>query len=469
MVTSNSNTLNLAGLANSSGLKTMGVTAVQPAPKTPAYTLPVNQTSTKPIISTANLQNLAKQNVSTNILPKTANSTTLMSQNTSNPMNNPAVQNSIMVGNSGNNYNPAVVNGQVVTPQKQQTQVPVVTPQQQNTNYSSQNNTTTDPNVRVGGAINSGYTPDQNNNNNTQTQPTAEQTYFQGLLQQLAQQAQMTPEERSLIQQQADLKNRLAQQVGGEQLRPQSLEFGTGRVAALQNMANAQQQNLAEQQQSYEQQRQVAATALGTAAGLAKPGVLSPTDAYVSPFNNQAMGGNAAAYNRAQSGTNLQNNLAQGVSYGNQSTEYTKNINNLSSNFNVLQGVMNQFGINQAFLPGANDTINTIKTKLGNGGIPAFNDALNNVENSISALYASSSGGTPTGVQDQLNKIKAGSLPLSEIKKIYDTALQSAQGIKNNLDQTAQGYRNAGANPYTQQINQGGQTGARTQQGGLAF
>ena len=125
----------------------------------------------------------------------------------------------------------------------------------------------------------------------TPTTSSGQDTTYAGLIKQLATQAQMTPEEIALKQKLADLKTKQATAVGNEQMTPGTNSYQTGRIGIINQVANAEQGNTAQQIENLATQRQVASDALAKAAGLAAPQLASYSQQAFNPQTGQFSGG----------------------------------------------------------------------------------------------------------------------------------------------------------------------------------
>jgi hypothetical protein len=167
----------------------------------------------------------------------------------------------------------------------------------------------------------------------TSTPQTGTDTTYQGLIQQLVNKSQMSPEELAANQKIVDLKNQQAMAVGQEQMAPESNAYQTGRVGIINQIAQAQQANAAAQAENYAKQREVATNALNTATGYAKPVTMQYGQAMVNPQNAQDIS-SGQAYSGAQGLTNLgvaQTNIQQGQQYQKQAADLSTTLNQIDN------------------------------------------------------------------------------------------------------------------------------------------
>jgi len=291
----------------------------------------------------------------------------------------------------------------------------------------------------------------QNGTNSPIPQQQAPESDYAKYIKQLVAQSQMTPQELALMQQQADLKNQLAQQTGLEQRNPIPLEFQTGRIAALQNMANAQQQNLAEQVQTYEKQREVAGNILDKAVQATKPITLSPSDTLFNLQNGQAVNPNESQYSRLTNYAIAQNNITQG-------SKYAQDAGNVSNGLQLIKNLtprvlsfMQQAGINSFDIPTANEGLLKYLQESGNpANVASYNAMIGEIRSSAGQLLLSS-GLNPTDVSDTLNSFDFGNLSAKQLA----TFLQNLEVMGNsrlsalqNASQSAYGSNNSAGNNY---------------------
>lgn len=283
----------------------------------------------------------------------------------------------------------------------------------------------------------------------TQTNPVQSDPTYRNYVNELAKQAQMTDAERNLMQQQADLKNQLAQQTGLEQRNPIPLEFQVGRIAALQNMANAQGQNIAEQTQTYTEQRKAAADALARAAQFAKPEAISYSTQLTNPLTGQATDPNAAPYQGLTNFSIAQNNISQGNSFAQQAGSVSNGLGMIRNLEPRVVSFLEQSGLNNTGSPIANQSFKAYAAEANNPqNVASLNAMLGEVRSSAGQLLLSS-GLNPTDVSNTLNSFDFSDLSPNQLKVFLQNLEVMGNSRLQALQESSRGAYGANTAPGT--------------------
>lgn len=273
----------------------------------------------------------------------------------------------------------------------------------------------------------------------TSTTNNGQDNSYSGLIQRLLQQTQETPAELALRQQQTNVQNALNTGVANEQNNPIPLEFQTGRVGVLRNLASQQQETLAQQVANMQQQRQISADAYKTAVGASAPIQVSPGTSVVSPTSGNEIYSGAGGYTGYQ---NLQqaNSYAQQSQAAQQSGANIDNINTTLSNFLTGHPELNS-GTSSV----GNQLLNNVFKLTGTESPDqlALQAQIQGLQSAVQQ-YLGSRGYTPTN-SSLMNNLVNGGITVSQLQGLAQGMKADINAYVNSLNSTAGNYTNSGS------------------------
>jgi len=257
---------------------------------------------------------------------------------------------------------------------------------------SAQSNYNSSVNPVVNINQNSGATGGTSQSSTGQVDP------FTTYVQQLAKQAQMTDAERALMQQQAQLtenKATVAKNMGDVGDLYQSTY--NGRMGLLNQAAQAQQQNLAEQTQTYTAQRQAAKDALSAAAGLTQPTSVPFSSGLRNPVTGELVGGSGAGgqFGDYVNYLQAQNAAQQGNQFANQASSSSLGLQQVRNLANGFADFAEKTGLAQNFFGNANMKLKDIESQLNPSNVATYA----NIKNGILSAYQNILIGRGIGVE----------------------------------------------------------------------
>ncbi len=269
--------------------------------------------------------------------------------------------------------------------------------------------------------------------------PTQDNSY-QGLIGQLIKNAQMSPEEVGIRNALSQNQLQQATAVGNEQMMPETNAYQTGRTGIINQIANAQQANIAAQAENYAKQREVATSALNTALGYTKPITMQYGQALVNPTNAQDIS-NGQGYSGVQGLTNLgiaNTNIAQGQGYQRQAADLATTMNQIDQLTPALTSFMTANGLNSQDSPWINKSLNTYKSQNNNPANIASLNAMMGDLKTYTAQILGSSGLTPTEVGETMASFDVGNLTPAQISAYVSNLRNMGQMRLQPLQQASQ-------------------------------
>lgn len=310
-------------------------------------------------------------------------------------------------GTANSNYNPTALPGQAgsLSPELQALAdqgKPASTPAPTGTPTTDTSGATT-------------YNANTPNATYTQATPTPQA----GLIQQLVNQGQMTPEEVALRQKVGEVAQQAALQQAQLGTHATTLDMSTGRQNILANLAQNTQANLAAQIEAYAAQRGVSADVLKSAAGMSAPVTLSGGQYLATPTGQQLGGGMQGGIANATKWAIAQQNMAQGQNYQGQAQELSNALQAMAPLGQKLTGFMTQTGLNPAETPILNQQINKIDSQLHPDAVATMNAAISDIRSYAIQILGSQSGANPTDVTASVSSFDFGNFTPVQLNTLF--------------------------------------------------
>lgn len=283
------------------------------------------------------------------------------------------------------------------------------------TNYTSQgsNSTTSVPSPYNNTSPNTQNTPPASSStqNSTSTQP---YNAYGGLISQLIQQTQMGAREKQLRDQQSQLQLDLADRVNAEASNPIPLEFQTGRISALQNLAAQRDKAISSQIANEQKQREIAGQALGAGVTAMAPVQVAPQNTYINPATGQVVAN--PNYQNLTNYAQAQQNIKIGQDAQTEAARLNTTLNQLKTIEPTITSFMQQAGINPFDIQVMNSPMNSYKQFIDNpANATSFNAMMADVK-TYTAQILGSSGLNPTEVSATVNSFDPSSLTPVQLK-----------------------------------------------------
>jgi hypothetical protein len=272
-----------------------------------------------------------------------------------------------------------------------------------------------------------------------------------GLIQQLVNMAQMSPQEQQIRQEVGRVADEASMKQGQLYNRAIPLEFQTGRANVLANLAENRIKALEAQAQTFGQQRQVATDAYKSAAGLYAPIQVSPGNYLSSPTGQPLGGGQAQGFQNLTQYGIAQQNISQGQKFQQEAAQLDTTIRQIDTLEPVLTQFLNKSGLNSQNAQFYNKAIGTYMRELGNPADATTLNAMMADLKTYTAQILGSSGLNPTEVSDTVNSFDPSALTPAQLTAFLSNLRNLGQIRLQPLQQNAQqsyGSNMNGASPY---------------------
>lgn len=284
----------------------------------------------------------------------------------------------------------------------------------QNTTSQGGNSNTSTPSPYLNTSPSSQNTPPASTSTQNATSTAQPYNAYGGLISQLIQQTQMGSREKQLRDQQSQLQLDLADRVGAEASNPIPLEFQTGRISALQNLAAQRDKAISSQIANEQKQREIAGQALGAGVTAMTPVQVAPQNTYINPATGQVVAN--PNYQNLTNYAQAQQNIKIGQDAQSESARLNTTLNQLKTIEPTILNFMQQAGINPFDIQLMNSPMNSYKQFVDNpANATSFNAMMADVK-TYTAQILGSSGLNPTEVSATINSFDPSSLSPVQLK-----------------------------------------------------
>lgn len=340
------------------------------------------------------------------------------------------------------------MNGSVGTPVAGYNQPSQGAPQQQSQQQYSAPAQTAAPQFNASAFTN---TPQMQQVQQSQQMPQMADNSYAGLIQQLIQQTQMSPEEQALRQQAGQLQSNLAEKLAGNALNPIGLEFQTGRANILNNLAANKQAALQAQIQSAQKEREIASGVYSSAVTAMQPRTLQGGQYQVSPTGQEIGSGFAGGLDRQRQVDNYNYNTQTGQNFAKQAAELEQPMQALHLVGQQVAQFIQQNGLNNQTSPMANQAINTYLAQANPAAYTSLVAAGTEAKNLIARIAGMGSDLVPTELTNAANSMNIENMTARDIQAFIEAVDALGQSRLSTMQSSAQASQSSGYQPYSGQ------------------